>query len=137
MCEKQQGATIVFTTSAGTWNVINIGRFGAPIPILDDTHLGVTGFREKCPGQLEDPQMLTVTVQNKGNQAYPAKGLVQTITITHPLGAYTVAEKLAGTGFVVDTRTPEFQSDSEALQTVEFDIQFDGKTGPARTLATP
>lgn len=135
MCEKQQGASIVFGTSGGSWNVINIGRFSAPIPVLDDTHLGSTGFRKKCPGELADPQLLTITAQNDGNQAYPVKGQVQTITINHPLGPYSTAERLAGTAFVVDIRTPEFQSDSEAIQTVEMDIQFDGKTGPARTLA--
>jgi len=115
--------------------MLSIGRFSSPIPIIDDTHLATTGDREKCPGELGDPQMITVTAQNDGNQAYPTKGQVQTITITHPLGAYSTAEKLAGTAFVVDIRTPEFQSGTEGIQTVEFDIQFDGKTGPARTLA--
>lgn len=136
MCEKQQGATVTFGTSAGTWECVNIGRYNAPIPVIDNTHLGTTGKRKKCPGQLEDPQIFTVTLRNKGSQAYPAKGLVQTITVTSPLGTYTTAESVAGTGFVVDIRHPEFGSDTEALTTIEVDIQFDSATGPTRTLAT-
>jgi hypothetical protein len=135
MCEKQQGASVVFGTSGGSWNVLNISRLSNPIPIIDDTHLGTTGDREKCPGELGDPQMITVTAQNDGNQAYPIKGQVQTVTINHPLGTWATAEKYAGTAFVVDIRTPEFQSATEGIQTIEIDIQFDGKTGPARTLA--
>jgi hypothetical protein len=135
MAEKQQGATLVFGTSAGSWSILSIGRFNAPIPKLDDTHLGTTSRRESIFGVLEDPQPFTVTVQNKGGTAYPVKGLVQTITITSPLGTWTTAEKLIGSGAVIDVKTAEFQSGNEAIQTVEFEIQFDGKTGPARTLA--
>jgi len=133
---KQQGASLTFGTSVGTWSVLNIGRYSAPIPKIDDTHLGVTGVREYIPGVLEDPQSFTVTVQAKPDQAYPAKGLVQTITVTSPLEGAASAETLIGTGFVMDIRTAEFQSGTEAIQTIEFEIQYDGKTGPARTLAT-
>lgn len=133
---KQQGASLTFGTTVGSWNILSIGRYSAPIPKIDDTHLGVTGVRESIPGVLEDPQSFTVTVQAKPDQAHPVKGLVQTITITSPLEGASTAETLAGTGFVMDVRTAEFQSGTEAIQTVEFEIQFDGKTGPARTLAT-
>lgn len=133
---KQQGASLTFGTSGGSWNILSIGRYSAPIPKIDDTHLGVTGVREYIPGTLEDPQSFTVVVQAKPNQAYPVKGQVQTITVTSPLEGASTAETLAGTAFVMDTRTAEFQSGTEAIQTVEFEIQYDGKTGPARTLAT-
>lgn len=133
---KQQGASLTFGTSVGTWNILSIGRYSAPIPKIDDTHLGVTGVRESIPGTLEDPQSFTVTVQAKPSQATPVKGLVQTITVTSPLEGASSAETLIGTGFVMDVKTAEFQSGTEAIQTYEFDIQFDGKTGPARTLAT-
>ena len=133
---KQQGASLTFGTSVGTWNILSIGRYGAPLPKIDDTHLGVTGVREYIPGTLEDPQPFTVTVQAKPSQATPVKGLVQTITVTSPLEGASSAETLIGTGFVMDVKTAEFQSGTEAIQTYEFEIQFDGKTGPARTLAT-
>jgi hypothetical protein len=135
MCEKQQGASFTFGTDGGSWNFINIGRLSNPIPVIDDTHLASEGNRESCPGELGDPQMITLTLQNDGNQAWPTKGLVQTGTITHPLGEYDDAETHAGTGFVVDIRTAEFQSATEGIQTIEVDWKFDGKTGPTRTLA--
>ena len=136
MCQKQQGATFVFGTSVGAWKIVSIGRYAEPIPVLDDSHLTTTVRRTKCPGTLGDPQMLTLVMQAASDIAFPAKGLLQTGTITAPLSGFTTAETLAGTGFVVDVRTPEFASDTEAIQTIEMDWQFDGKTGPARTLAS-
>lgn len=136
MAEKQQGATFAFGTDAGTWKYVNIGRYSEPIPVIDDTDLSTTNRRTKIPGELGDPQMMTLVLQSDGDQAWPTKKLVQTGTITAPTGAYTTAEKWAGTGFVVDVRTPEYASDTEGIQTIEVDWQFDGKTGPARTLAT-
>lgn len=136
MAFKQQGATFTFSVSGGTWEFVNIGRYSEPIPVIDDTHLGTTNRRTKMPGDLGDPQMLTLVLQAKpGASAMPAKGVLQTGTITGskvtlPGGT---AENWAGTGFVVDVRTPEFASDTEAIQTIEIDWQFDGKTGPART----
>lgn len=135
-CEKQQGATIAFGTDGGTYKFTQIGEYSEPIPVIDDTHLGTTGRRQKCPGQLGDPQPFTCMVQNDGDHAELTKGLVQTITITAPLGSYATAEKWEGTGFITDISTPSFSSDSEGLAMRQITIQFDGKTGPARTLAT-
>lgn len=136
MAEKQQGASFALGTDAGTWKVLSISRYSEPIPVIDDTDLSTTNRRTKTPGELGDPQMVTLVVQSDGDQAWPTKKLVQTGTITSPLGTYTTAEKWAGTGFITDIRTPEYASDTENIQTLEFDWQFDGKTGPARTLAT-
>ena len=136
MGHKQQGASFTFGTSGGSWEYLNIGRYSEPIPVIDDTHLGTTSRRAKLPGDLGDPQVVTLVLQNKSGATLPTKGLVQTGTITSPLSGFAVAEKWAGTGFVVDIRTPEFQSDSEGIQTIEVDWQFDGKTGPARTAAS-
>ena len=136
MCQKQQGALFIFGTSVGTWKIVSIGRYSEPIPVLDDSHLATTVRRTKCPGTLGDPQMLTIVVQADSDQAWPAKGLLQTGTIQSPASGFTNEEELAGTGFVVDVRSAEFASDTEAIQTIEFDWQFDGKTGPARTLAS-
>lgn len=133
MAVKQQGASVTFGTSGGTWEFVNIGRYSEPIPVIDDTHLGTTGKRTKMAGDLGDPQLVTIVVQNKPTHTTLVKGLNQTITITGPLNGATVAEKWAGTGFIVDVRSPEYASDTEAIQTMEIDIQFDGKTGPART----
>ena len=138
MAAKQQGASFTFSVSGGTWKFINIGRYSEPIPVLDDTDLSTTTRRTKMPGDLGDPQMVTLVLHGSpGASSIPAKGVLQTGTITGTkvTGGGT-AENWAGTGFVVDVRTPEFASDSEAIQTIEIDWQFDGKTGPARTAGT-
>lgn len=136
MSEKQQGATIAFGTDGGTLKVVSIGEYNEPIPVIDDTHLGVTGKREKCPGSLGDPQEFQVVVQDDGDHAELTKGLVQTITITSALGSFTTAQNWAGTGFVTNIGTPSYSSDTEAIATRTLTIQYDGKTGPTRTLAT-
>ena len=135
---KQQGATFTFGSSGGTWQFMNIGRYSEPIPVLDDTHLGTTGKRTKLPGDLGDPGMITLVLQANPGATMPVIGLVQTGTITGskvtlPGGT---AENWAGTGFVVDVRSPEFGADTEAIQTIEMDWQYDGKTGPTRTAGT-
>jgi hypothetical protein len=136
MCELQQGATLAFSVSGALYQVLNIARFSAPIPVIDDTDLADTVSRKKCAGKLQDPQMFTITARNIGTQARPSKGVVQDLTVTHPLAAgRTTPEILDGSGFVVDVRTPEFSSDSEARQTIEIDWQFDGDPMPTRTLA--
>ena len=137
MCELQQGAEITLSVDGGTWEIVSIPRYSEPIPVIDDSDLGTTGQREKCPGVLGDPQLMTgFVLRSVGTALYPTKGTVQTLTITHAtVGTNTGRESFAGTGFVVDIRTPEFTSDTEARKTIEFDWQFDGKTGPTRTRA--
>lgn len=136
MAEKQQGAVISFGTDGGTYKATQIGSLSAPIPVLDETHLETTGDREKCPGDLADNEPVTVTIQSDGDHAELTKGLVQTITVTAPLGSYTTAENWAGTGFITNITSPEFGSDTEAIATRQVTFVFDGKTGPTRTLAT-
>lgn len=137
MAVKQQGALFTFSVSGGTWEFQNIGRYSEPIPVIDDTHLGTTGKRTKMPGDLGDPQMITLVLHGKPGATLPAKGVLQTGTITGAkVTAGGTAENWAGTGFVVDVRSPEFAADTEAIQTIEIDWQYDGKTGPARTAGT-
>lgn len=136
MCELQQGATLNFSVSGSTYEVISFGRFSAPIPVIDDTHLGSTASRRKCAGKLADPQMFTIVARNIGTQARPVRGTTQTLTITRPLAAgMATPEILAGTGFIVDVREPEHSSDTEDRQTIEIDWQYDGNPLPSRTLA--
>jgi len=133
---KQQGASFVFGTDGGSWSFVNIGSYSEPIPVLDDTSLGTTGKRTKMPGDLGDPQSMTLRLQANVGVALPTKGLVQTGTITSPAGGFVHAETVAGTGFITDIKTAEFGSDSEGIQMIDIEWQFDGKTGPARTAAT-
>jgi hypothetical protein len=138
MAAKQQGASFVFGTDGGSWKFINIGRLSAPIPVIDDTDLSTVGDRTKIPGDLADNQMITLVLQGiPSASSIPTKGLVQTGTLNGTKAtALGTPENWAGTGFVVDVRTPEFASDTEAIQTIEVDWMFDGRTGPARTAAS-
>lgn len=138
MCELQQGAELTFSVDSASYEVVSIPRYSEPIPVIDDTDLEDTGQREKCPGALGDPQLMSgIVLRSIGTQAYPTKGTLQTMTVTHGLVAGNATrESWAASGFVVDVRTPEFTSDTEGRKLIEVDFQPDGKTGPARTLAT-
>jgi hypothetical protein len=139
VCELQQGAEVSFSEDEGTWEVISVPRFSAPIPVIDDADLLSEGYRPKCPGALGDPQLMTgIVIRSIGTAEYPTKGLIQDMTITHGLVPGNAGrESYTGSGFIVDVRTPEFNSDTEGRKTIEVDWQFDGKeTPPARTLAT-
>lgn len=137
MCELQQGAQIAFSTDGAPYEFLGISRYSAPIPVIDDADLEADEGRKKCPGELEDPQIVTLTLRNIGTQIRPTKGLVQTLTRTNKLVAGgTTPEIFAGTGFIVDIREPEFSSDSEDRQILEVDWQFDANPLPVRTLAT-
>lgn len=134
MCELQQGVTINFSVSGNTMEPVNVGSFSAPIAVIDDTALSDTTSRKKWAGQLPDPKPFKITCRNVGSKTKPARGVTQTLTITHPLPpGKTTPEILSGTGFVVDVTTPDFGSDSEGRQTYEIEWQFD--TMPTRTAA--
>lgn len=134
MCELQQGVQLVFSIS-GTFEVVSIPRYSAPIPVIDDTDLGSTDGREKCAGQLEDPQLMSgIVLKSIGTETRPTKGATETLTITHGLlPGDATAEIFAGPGFIVDVREPEFSSDTEGRKTIEVDWQFNGKDLPTRT----
>jgi hypothetical protein len=136
MCELQQGITAVFSVSGALSGLLNVPRFSAPIPVIDDTDVSDTLSRKKCPGALRDPQIMTLTIRNLGTAAYPAIGVIQDLTLTYPLYDHATPEIIDGPGFVVDVRSPEFGSDSEGRQTVEIDWQYNGDPLPTRTLAT-
>lgn len=136
MCELQQGVTVLFSVSGGTMEVLSIDSFSAPIPVIDNTDVASTNSRKKKPGQLQDPQQFKITCRNIGHKAKPAKGVVQDLTITHPLQpGKATPEILDGSGFVVDVTTPSFSSDSEARQTYDIIWQYDGDPFPTRTMA--
>ncbi len=135
MCELQQGVTVNFSVSGNTMEVLSIDPFTAPIPVIDNTALNDTTSRRKWPGQLPDPQSFKITCRNIGNKTKPARSVVQTLTITHPLAAgRTTPEIMAGTGFVVDVSTPSFSSDSEGRQTYDIIWQYDSM--PTRTMSS-
>lgn len=136
MCELQQGTTFELDDDDLTFGVISCSRFSAPIPVIDDTDLETEDSRQKCAGQLADPQMITLVCRSLGREAYPTRGLYQDLTITHALNdGDSAPEILDGEGFVVDVRTPEFSSDTEDRKTIEIDWQY--RAVPTRTESTP
>jgi hypothetical protein len=138
MCELQQGVTVSFSVSGSTMEVLSIDPFSAPIPVIDNTDVASTVSRKKWAGQLQDPQQFKITCRNVGHKTKPAKGVTQTLTITHPLfPGKTTPEILDGSGFVVDVTTPSFSSDTEARQTYDIIWQYNGNPFPTRTAATP
>ena len=136
MCELQQGVTLNFSTSGNTMEVLSVDPFNAPIPVIDNTDVSTTVSRKKWPGQLRDPQSFKILCRNIGHKAKPAVGVVQTLTITHPLQPGKITPEIHdGSGFVVDVSTPSFSSDSENRQTYEIIWQYNGNPFPTRTAA--
>lgn len=126
MSQSTQGATLTLS-GGGSFEVKNIPRIPRPIPVLDSTATSTTGQRKKKPGKLEDPQSITITIFNDGTE--PAKGESQTLTLTAATPEGMVSgETWVGSGFVVDVQSPEFNAESEALETKEIVFQFDGET---------
>ena len=131
MSQSTQGATLT-VSGGGSYEVRNIPRINRPIPVLDSTNTATTDQRKKKPGKLEDPQQITITIFNDGTE--PDKGVSQTLTITAatPEGMAS-GETWVGSGFFVDVASPDFNAESEALETKELIFVFDGETPIAHT----
>ena len=138
--EVQQGATIVFPGSS-VFNIVNIARISAPVPVIEATHLLTTIQRQKLSGRLRDAQVQTILCQNDPTEPQPLQGdptATGTITITGPVPTgLSTGQIWAGSGFVVDVRSPEFDATTEDLQTLEIDVIYDGITPYTITPAAP
>jgi hypothetical protein len=129
------GATITFGTQGGTWRCIRIPGHAETRPVVDTTYLATTTTRTNMPGDLKECSTFTVQVQFQGNQGLPTLTTAETVTITHPLASGgATAATVAGTGYVTRRKYPDMETN--ALQVAEFDIQWDGGTGPTFTAAT-
>lgn len=130
-----QGASITFGTQGGTWRCIKINGHAETRPKVNTSYLATSGYGETMPGDLVECGDFTVQVQFQGNQGLPTMVAVETITITHPLAAgESGAANIAGTGYVIRRKYPDLETNT--LKVGEFDIVFDGVTGPTLTLAT-
>lgn len=127
---------MAFSTStlSGTVTGISIGE--ESIPVLDETGLSTTDFREKCFGDLSEPPQVTVSLDFSATDAFIALGTVETMTITFPMypGDSTSEATYAGTGAVISRKLPDLAPDEKQVASVTF--QFDGKTGPTFTAGT-
>lgn len=129
------GVTLSFGTQGGTWRAIEVMGHSETRPVVDTTYHANTTFRSSMPGDLREISTFTVRVQFQGNQGLPTMTTPETVTITHPIASGgNTAATIAGTAFVTRRKFPDMQTNT--LQIGEFDIQFDGATGPTFTAAT-
>lgn len=129
------GASITFSSTGGTWLCRQISGPRVTLPIVNASYLGTATDEEKLPGDLNDWGPVTLEILYQGSQGLPARGVVQTITITHPLATgNTTPANLAGTGFITEVEFPNFQTNTMQMGTIVF--TFDGYTGPTYTAAS-
>lgn len=116
------GATIVFSgTGSFTGQVLSFNIDGEEVPVIDVSHLGTTGYREKTFGVLVEPPQATVEL-NFAPDNPPPVGIEATITITFP-----DASTLTGTGAFLSR---SMAVPLEDKMTATYVFQFDGVTGP-------
>ncbi len=131
MADKGTGSTIAFGTSSYSVNVTNISISGEEVPVIDATHMGTTGYREKIFGDLVEPPEVTVEIFYDPDEPPIVSGAVETITITFPPGTgQATGANIAGTGKIVswDNSIP-----LEDIMTGTYTVKFDGYTGPTYT----
>lgn len=129
------GSTITFGTQGGTWRATRIAGHAETRPVVDTTYHATTTRRTNMPGDLAEMGPFTVVFQFQGNQGLPTETNPETITVTHPLASgESTAATIAGTGYVTRRKFPDLETN--ALKMGEFDIQWDGLTGPTFTAAT-
>ena len=129
--DKGTGTTVAFGTSSYSVNISSISISGEEVPVIDATHMGTTGYREKIFGDLVEPPEVTVEIHFDPDNEPPVSGAVETVTITFPLPAgQTTAANMAGTAKIVswDNAVP-----LEDIMTGTYTIKFDGFTGPTWT----
>ena len=134
---KDTGLGTTLTASPGGWTG-DVERFtlhNETIPVVDESHLGTTGYREFRAGDLADAGEVVIRVHFEGDTALPALGTTGTLTITDPLApGEATAASITGTAIVtgVNRNTREI----DVLKTAEMTLKWDGKTGPTFTPAT-
>ena len=131
------GASITFGTTGGTWKITEVSpNLKFTLPVVDTTYLATTTNRTKMPGDLSDHGPITLKFLFQGTQGIPARGVVETITLTSPIpgGSASTAQNIAGTGFIMECEHPPLQTNTLQVGTISF--QYDGVTGPTYTAAT-
>lgn len=130
------GASITFGTTAFTGAITSIGGNTNAIEDIEDFDLSTTTRKTFRPSDLIDPGEFTVTFFVDSEDAYPAPGTAETITITYKQqpGETTSAANLAGTGYIKSVTTAQHATGE--MMTGELVVKWDGKTGPTFTVAT-
>lgn len=128
-------ATITFGTTGGTYLCRQISGPEVTLPVVDKSHLTTSTKRAKMPGDLDDWGSVVLQILFQGSQGLPARGTVETITMTHPTASgNSTPANLAGTGFINRVKYPDFQTNE--MQVGEIEFTYDGGTGPTWTAAS-
>lgn len=129
------GTTITFGTTGLAANVYSIGEFSHELAALDTSHLGTTGFMTNMPDDLESPGEFEIEIEFDTEEDIPARGTVETITITYPQRTgETAAANHAGTGYIRRWTNTELKNGQ--VQRAKVLVAWDGETGPTFTAAT-
>lgn len=128
-------ATLVLSGGAAftaRWRSISgLRRF---VEQLDDTALDSLDFMESVPDDLLESDPLDCELYFDGTKEPPV-GDVGSILLTLPLqSGQTTPLIVSGSGYITSDQMPELAAGQRLMRTVQ--IKFDGKTGPAVTLAT-
>lgn len=126
--DTQQGATIAFTGLATFVNAAtDIPAIAETGGTIDVTNLGTTGQRPYIPADLTDVEEFTVTFQNDGSTALPSKNTVYTVTVTGPIpSGKSAGENWTGTAIVTRVTSPQYQSATPGVQTMQVALKPDG-----------
>lgn len=117
------GITMAFTTALANYapQIESFNLDGEEISVVDFTHMGTTGYREKKFGSLIEPPQVNVEIQYDPANP-PPLGTLDTVTITWP-----DSSTLIGTGALI-SRSSEHPNEDKMSSSFVF--QFDGQTGP-------
>lgn len=126
-CDTQMGATLTLSGLTAANAVVDIPAVAETGGAIDITHLGSTGQRCYIPHDLTDVEEFTITAQNAPNGTVPTKNTVVTVTITGPVpSGLSSGESWTGTCIVTRVTSPQYQSATPALQTMQVAMKPDG-----------
>lgn len=74
MCDVGTGTTVAFSSSTLSGTLTSVGIGEESIPVLDETGLSTTDFREKCFGDLSEPPAITLGFDFASGSGLPALG---------------------------------------------------------------
>lgn len=123
-----QGATISFSTTSDVGCVRSMDLPDWTMEKVDATCLDTTDFGRFVAGDLTDPGEITLTAVFDATNAIPADGVVETVTVTFPIGTSgnTTNATLVGSGFISRRKLPTLETNQ--LMELELTFAFDGDT---------
>ena len=131
------GGTIAFSAGIAAFAVPfrKIGAVEHVIEKVESTNLANTATKSYLPGDVIDPGEFEVEYAFDAEDDLAVMETVGTVTITAPLGTgQATAANLAGSGFIM-SRTAMPECATNGLQLGKLKVKFNGKTGPALTIA--